>query len=279
MLRRIKNTPIKSKFLDFARIFGLLYSILHFVFFVAVGFLVLSARQNAFANFGYILVLFPVLGVFAGYCMWKGQYNWWRNILIAISLLIFGLALFISLVAAPAMEEIHKEDALLKSKLVQIDKDVEKMFLGVYSSNVDIVQEQLDKNVFVDARNETGSTALHVAQNEEIVKLLIDRGADVNAVDENNMTPIFNKEVHLTKLLVEAGADIHAKSKKGNTPLMWYCYSGYLEGVKYMVSLGAEVNSVNSDGQTAYDIAEHFHPLELLDYLNAVGANSGKDIK
>ncbi len=270
---------IQLKPAKFLKILGFLYLVVHGIVVVAVGILILSARQNAPANPGYILILMPALGAFAGYFIWKGQYDWWRNIIIAMSLVVWGVVLFTALIAAPQMEKIHKADADLESKLVKLDKDVERMFLGIYSGDINIVKEQLDENVFVEARNETGSTALHIAQNKEIIELLILKGADVNSLDENQMTPIFNKEVHLTKLLVEAGADIHAKSYKGNTPLMWYCYSGYLEGIKYMFSLGADVNVENLDGQTAYDIAEHFASKEVKDYLISIGAKPGKEIK
>jgi ankyrin repeat protein len=53
------------------------------------------------------------------------------------------------------------------------------------------------------------------------------------------------KDVDLSKILVEAGPDIHLRSNKGNTPLIWYSYSGYLEGIQYLVSLGAVVNAKN----------------------------------
>jgi hypothetical protein len=221
---------------------------------------------------GWLYLIFPTLGIFSGLWIWQGKYNWWRNIIIGVSIIISGLILFIALVAVPKLEQKHDPDAELESKLVKIDKDVERMFLGVYSGDVNIVKEQLEKNVPADARDRTGATALHVTQNVDIARLLIRSGADVNSRDEYNMTPIFNKEVTLQKILVEAGADIHARSEKGNTPLMWYCYSGYLEGIKYMVSQGADINDENSDGQTAYDIAERFHPQELLPYLKSINA-------
>lgn len=267
---------INLKLSRFLKIFGFLYLIVHAIVVIAVTIFIFEARANAPANPGFILILIPALGVFAGYYIWKGQYNWWRNIIIAISVLIMGVVLFIALVATPEIKKINKADAALESKLVKLDKDIERMFLGVYSGDVNIVKEQLAKNVFVDARNENSSTALHVAQNKEIIELLILKGADVNALDAYKMTPMFNKEVHRTKILVEAGADIHLKSDKGNTPLMWYCYSGYMEGIQYMLSLGADINTQNIDGQTAYDIAEHFASKEVLDYLISKGAKPGK---
>jgi len=227
---------------------------------------------------GWILLVFPTIGMFAGRWIRIGKYGLWRSIVMGLSFLYFIGFLLAVFVLGPQMEKL-KEQKFAEMQAVRLDEDTEQFFVGVYASDVNVVKEYLDKGIDVNVVNETQQTALHITQSEEIVRLLIDRGADVNAVDEYQMTPMFNKEVPLVKILVEAGADFNAKSEKGNTPLMWYCYSGYLEGIKYMVSLGADVNVVNVDGQTAYDIAEYAHPLELLDYLKSVGAKSGKDIK
>jgi ankyrin repeat protein len=39
------------------------------------------------------------------------------------------------------------------------------------------------------------------------------------------------------------------------------------------------VNAKNSDGQTAYDIAEKFAHFNLLEYLKSIGAKRGKEMK
>ena len=252
------------------KIVGLLYLVGHSIVFITVGILIFSARQNAPANPGYILILFPALGIFAGYCIWKGKYSWWRNIIIGVSLLILGVVLFIAFVAAPTMEKIHKEDAILETKLLQIDEDVQRMFLGVYTGDVNVVREQLDKGVDVEVRNEGGSTALHAAQNENVINLLIERGADVNALNPSRMTPMFNKEVKNVKILLAAGADINAKSYEGNTLFLWYTYSGYLEGLKFLAAQGVDVHACNEDNQSAVDLEEYLHhetTPNLLDHI------------
>lgn len=153
------------------------------------------------------------------------------------------------------------------------------MFLALYVDDSETVRQQLEKGVNVNAKNDTGQTPLHVTQNKSIARMLILKGADVNAVDDVGMTPMFNKEADLLKILIDAGADISQRSNKGNTLLIWYSYSGYLEGIQYLVSLGSPVNAKNIDGQTAYDIAETFEHFKLLDYLKSVGAKKGNESK
>ena len=55
-----------------------------------------------------------------------------------------------------------------------------------------------------------------------IVELLLDNGSKLNAYDEMGKTSIFYcKDVEMLKLLIEKGADIFMTDKKGNTPLAW----------------------------------------------------------
>ena len=216
------------------------------------------------------------------------RFNWWRNTIIVLSLLV-SIAVVLSMIFVfPQVEKINKmhqqhaaeleklelmeEDSMLNKAHV-INPAVQKLFSAVYENDINLIQQLINDGQDVTAVDEFGQTALHITQNEAVANLLIKAGADINAKDfDYQMTPIFNKEVNLSKILVKAGADINARSKKGNTPLMWYCYSGYLEGVEYLVSLGADVNAVNSDGQTAYDIAETFGYTGLLEYLKMQGA-------
>ncbi len=157
----------------------------------------------------------------------------------------------------------------------KLEAETHKLFEALYENDLKTVKAQLSKGVNVNAKNDTEQTPLHVAQDTTILKTLILNGAKVNSLDGDGRTPIFNKEIEALKVLIEAGADIHHKGNKGNTLLMWYSYSGYLEGIKYLVSLGVNVNAVNIDGQTAHDIAEKFAHFKLLEYLKSVGAQPG----
>jgi ankyrin repeat protein len=71
----------------------------------------------------------------------------------------------------------------------------------------------------------------------EIVTVLIEAGADVNAKSDDGSTSLmftasgkrYNLAPESVKLLIEAGADVNAKSDDGSTPLMHVEeeYSGY----------------------------------------------------
>lgn len=77
------------------------------------------------------------------------------------------------------------------------------------------------------ATDKSGWTPLHDAAiqgHAEIVTLLIDAGADVNAQDtEDHYTPLHDaarmNHANIVKLLLAAGADRSLKDKYGDTPL------------------------------------------------------------
>ncbi|MDR1480431.1 MAG: ankyrin repeat domain-containing protein [Planctomycetaceae bacterium] len=80
----------------------------------------------------------------------------------------------------------------------------------------------------VDSRDGFGSTLLHVAASwnkPDLVRILIENGADVNAKDNNGATPLHDSMeqngvyVDVMNMLIEAGADVDAKDNFGMTPL------------------------------------------------------------
>lgn len=77
-----------------------------------------------------------------------------------------------------------------------------------------------------DARNQLGSTPLHLAAtnlDSGPLKVLIAAGAEVNARDKEDNTPLhmaaYVGRSDAARLLLEAGADVNAKSTGGRTPL------------------------------------------------------------
>lgn len=196
-------------------------------------------------------------------------------VLFAVFLILF---LFGSFVKFQINKVCCKKNIYIKKQMNELGPKEAKLFDAIYENNKKMVKSILDEGVNVNVKNTAHQAPLHIVQDEDILKMLVEKGADVNAVDEYNMTPIFNKDIVLAKILVEAGADIQIKSNKGNSLLMWYSYSGYSDGVEYLVGLGADVNVKNSDGQTAYDIAQTFGHSELTKYLKSVGAKLGNEI-
>ena len=114
----------------------------------------------------------------------------------------------------------------------------------------------------------------------ELVKLLIDAGADVNKANEKGETPLYwaaaNGRTECVKLLIDAGADVNKADKDGRTPLILAAYYGHAECVKLLINAGADVNMANEDGLTPlYPAAWNGHT-ECVKLLIAAGADVNK---
>ena len=63
-----------------------------------------------------------------------------------------------------------------------------------YNSNADVVKVLIEKGADVNALNNDKSTPLHWAasnnSNADVVKVLIEKGADVNALNNDKSTPL-----------------------------------------------------------------------------------------
>ena len=90
--------------------------------------------------------------------------------------------------------------------------------------NIEAVKQHLAAGADVDVKGGwLGGTPLHYAVGEgrnEIAKLLIAKGADVNAKGKFGSTPLhFATSKEIAELLIAEGANVNAKDERGKTPL------------------------------------------------------------
>ncbi|WP_456444702.1 ankyrin repeat domain-containing protein [Thiolapillus sp.] len=115
----------------------------------------------------------------------------------------------------------------------------------------------------LEHKDADGSTLLHDAvsvalkRQQEMVKLLLAHGANVNAQDDDGSTPLAmltplksGSDIEVAKLLLEKGADINTKDSDGDTPLHDAVMNGRDDLVSLFLKRGADVHARNHDGKT-----------------------------
>jgi uncharacterized protein len=122
----------------------------------------------------------------------------------------------------------------------------------------------------------SGRTALHVAIENveaEAVRVLLDAGADPNIAPPGEDTPLHAAvnstiDANVVKLLLEKGAQVDAKGSAGMTPLAWAANYSDLRKVALLLEYGADVKARSRRGRTPLSMARHNKSVRTL-LLNA----------
>ncbi|MGQ0567816.1 MAG: ankyrin repeat domain-containing protein [Gemmobacter sp.] len=119
-----------------------------------------------------------------------------------------------------------------------------------------------------------GATPLHLAVRGghlEAAKLLVERGADVNAAPTPALGPallpaLAKRRIDLIELLLAAGADPNWQGGR-EAALHMAVRGNCFECVKALVESGADVNAKTKDGKTGLHLARLKGQNEIADYL------------
>lgn len=142
----------------------------------------------------------------------------------------------------------------------------------------------LDMGADIDIQNKkewiTG-TALHkvvVHRDASMVRLLLDKGANIEAVDQLKKTPLHHAitEVfeEMVNLLLERGARLDVKDYRGTTPLEIAVASGADVIISALLDYGADIEARNEAGRTALHQAVEYGSVPTVTLL----LNRGADI-
>jgi ankyrin repeat protein len=106
----------------------------------------------------------------------------------------------------------------------------------------------LEHNADAKAKTDAGMTALHYAAfkgNLSMVRLFLEAGAPVNVADDRGLTPLMmaansrSKNPDVVRMLLDRGADTQAKDESGRTAADWARIGGRPEIVKMLPGVGA----------------------------------------
>jgi cytohesin len=129
------------------------------------------------------------------------------------------------------------------------------------------LQLLLEHGASVHAQNKTGQTALHLASQFRITRimpLLLKLGVDVDAKDNDNMTPLHfaltkvsipyiqdvARQCPMAQVLLEHGTSAHMRNKDGQTPLHLASRHRFSGIVELLLKFGAEVDVQDNDNTT-----------------------------
>ncbi len=117
-----------------------------------------------------------------------------------------------------------------------------------------------------------------------VVDLFLTAGMNPNLKTSNSTdAPILNiaavyENAEIVSLLIAKGADINAKNNEGWTALMAAVAAGKIEAVKILIDNDADVNAKNNANQTALIIAKKRTFLDIVYILEKAGAAIPKEL-
>ena len=149
-------------------------------------------------------------------------------------------------------------DADVHAKTDWSDYHSTPLHQAVWSGNLDVVELLLDRGAFLEAQTRDYRTPLFLAferANRQMIALLLDRGADVHVKGDDDQDTLLHLAVgsgnsELVALLLDRGVDLEAKNDDEETPLYQAVRSGDSELVQLLLAQGADVNAGTDSGWT-----------------------------
>ena len=206
-------------------------------------------------------------------------------------------------------KEFVKDEALLKLTVIRSDSGLRSEFNITFT-----VRYLLDQGANANARDsEREDTALMKASfhgHRDIVQLLYERGADINAKAQDGSTALHHaveagslavakfllkegvsvdakNSIHggtalmdaasfgwdsIAVVLLQSGANVSMTSYKGQTALSVAAYNGHERTAKILLNSGADLESRDDEGSTPLSVAARWDRVEMVRMLLAAGA-------
>ena len=141
--------------------------------------------------------------------------------------------------------------------------------------DLEAIKQHLAAETDVENKDPFGLTPLSLAKNKEIIKLLINAGAEVNYAPENGITSLANavlrKDKESAKLLISSGANVNSIDREGSTPLNTAIFC--MEMLKVDEEIGLNANDIAASRVTLTEIIKLLrkHGGKMAEELKAAG--------
>ncbi len=149
------------------------------------------------------------------------------------------------------------------------------LYNAIGKGDAEQVRSLISKGADVNAKEEMDFTPLHLAAllgHKDIIRILIDEGANPNIKIEDEITPIYctivspaPDRIKVAELLIDKGADV--------STIHLAAYLGDLKAVKDFIKQGTDVNSKNIMDTTPLHFAAAGGQKEIIEFLIDNGAD------
>jgi len=175
------------------------------------------------------------------------------------------------------------------------NKDSTPLHVASQCGNAKIARLLLERGADIHLRNKEDQTPqdllvamwsnISPGRDVDTIWFFLDRGADVDAVDDNHSTLLhrasYNQNVEVAQLLLERGANINARNEDGHTPLHRVLATEYATGTQFFDTIqlllehGADVDALDNDHSTPLHVASQYGRVTATSLLLEHGANVG----
>ncbi|MFP4026210.1 MAG: ankyrin repeat domain-containing protein [Candidatus Brocadiia bacterium] len=148
---------------------------------------------------------------------------------------------------------------------------------AIMKGDMDEVKELAGKEEYLDARGGSGASPLVSAMSlnkPEIAKLLIEEGIKLDswAISECTNIQDEKKRMEIVRLLIEKGADVNARGSADLTALHKAAAAGDVDLARLLLENGADPSLKDKQGKTPLDHAKEHDNQEVIQLLKKHGA-------
>lgn len=190
------------------------------------------------------------------YIMWDHRRREWRLAVEELKKLATGSVSLLHVIARAGLTILGHKVENFPKEVLKCKNQIENLPAGT------IELKLLDVDANIDLRDTFDRSPLHAAVRSgynDIVMVLLRRGAHVMAVDCDGLTPlhqaVFYGHKNIVLSLLQNGADVEARDKKGKTPLHLAARRGYQDVLVILSQHKASVDIKANDGSTALHAA------------------------
>ncbi|XP_063924537.1 putative ankyrin repeat protein RF_0381 [Zophobas morio] len=157
-----------------------------------------------------------------------------------------------------------------KSKILmgeRVDREYRKALycaLSTEKPNEDIIHLLTQNGLDVNAKDNNGTTAIHLAcgaGNLNILNLLLQNRGELGLLNNDGENVLHfaasqqNRDINLTLFLIPNGLSVNSKDNTKTTPLHLACQHGNIVVAQTLLSKGAEVDSLDMEKENALHYA------------------------